>query len=378
VTRFLDSLAATLTGLLLGVALVGAVAPGAWVVVPAQSAGQGDPATSGTGAAVAPRLLGERHAADDASSRHRSAVDDADVARGGGIVDRTLDDFTLGIGQRPRVVVVGTRRLTGTAEVGTLAPVGCEAASGVVAPAGALAGDIDPIEGCLIFGTLCDVAGLAAAVGGLAEPAHVAGSGPIGHAVSLVLRLSALSVTRLSSPGYPAASSAPESIPAVSRPDEGLVPLDDLARNGQPDRAKAVIPASTGLDSEPSPGRITTPSAETSALSGAPMGKRPAATGVPRTAVTLRGTATWFRSPAGVSAAGPALRAALPGWRGTSVRVCHADRCIVTVLGDFMRADRLIDLDDDAFAALAPLSVGVLAVVLTPIPAPPVTSRETP
>jgi hypothetical protein len=41
-----------------------------------------------------------------------------------------------------------------------------------------------------------------------------------------------------------------------------------------------------------------------------------------------------------------------------------------------MRADRLVDLDDDAFRALAPLSVGVLAVTLTPIPSPPPTSTK--
>jgi hypothetical protein len=33
-TRFLDSLAGTLAGLLIGVVLVGAIAPGAWVVIP--------------------------------------------------------------------------------------------------------------------------------------------------------------------------------------------------------------------------------------------------------------------------------------------------------------------------------------------------------
>jgi hypothetical protein len=98
---------------------------------------------------------------------------------------------------------------------------------------------------------------------------------------------------------------------------------------------------------------------------------------VPAAAGTISGVATWFRSPQGVSAAGPALRDALgPGWRGTSVQVCHDERCVVTVLGDWMRADRLVDLDDDAFRALAPLSVGVLAVTLTVIPDPPVTASE--
>jgi hypothetical protein len=109
-------------------------------------------------------------------------------------------------------------------------------------------------------------------------------------------------------------------------------------------------------------------------------GRGPVASRDPRTAVSLRGYATWFNSPAGVSAAGPDLRAALgPGWRGTHVLVCHDERCVVTVLGDTMAADRLVDLHRPLFARLAPLSTGVLAVTLTPIPAPPVTStRETP
>jgi rare lipoprotein A (peptidoglycan hydrolase) len=39
-----------------------------------------------------------------------------------------------------------------------------------------------------------------------------------------------------------------------------------------------------------------------------------------------------------------------------------------------MRADRLIDLDDDAFARLAPLSRGLLRVTVTAISSPPETS----
>ena len=94
---------------------------------------------------------------------------------------------------------------------------------------------------------------------------------------------------------------------------------------------------------------------------------------------TISGWATWYRSPAGVSAAGPQLRSALgPGWRGTRVRVCGTGdgpaRCVVVTLGDAMRADRLIDLDDDAFARLAPLSRGLLRVTVTAISSPPETS----
>jgi hypothetical protein len=125
------------------------------------------------------------------------------------------------------------------------------------------------------------------------------------------------------------------------------------------------------LTASPVPGRVTPSPTVTG--SGPESTRRPAA------AVSLRGTATWFRSPAGVSAAGPDLRAALgPGWRGTSVRVCSSSACVVTVLGDTMAADRLIDLHRPLFARLAPLSVGVLRVLVTPIPAPPVTTRSDP
>ena len=78
----------------------------------------------------------------------------------------------------------------------------------------------------------------------------------------------------------------------------------------------------------------------------------------------LSGTATWFRSPAGVSAAGPALRAAVgPGWRGQRVTVVGPAGTARTVLGDWMRADKLIDLDDNVFRAVCgPLSKGVCRV----------------
>jgi hypothetical protein len=171
---------------------------------------------------------------------------------------------------------------------------------------------------------------------------------------------------------------APESTPAASpRQGDGGPPRPSvvaLARTGQPDSDHPGARPAT-----PSPGRTRIPS-RTVRMSASATGLTPAAQ-VPSGAAgtTLRGIASWFRSPSNVSAAGPRLRAALgPAWRGVHVRVCHADRCTLTVLGDTMRADRLVDLDDDAFRALAPLSVGVLAVTLTPIPAPPATTRETP
>ena len=64
------------------------------------------------------------------------------------------------------------------------------------------------------------------------------------------------------------------------------------------------------------------------------------------------------------AAAGPALR--IGDWRGRQVEVCRnvtdIPACIVVTLNDVMRAERLIDLSDEAFAALAPLSVGLVRV----------------
>jgi hypothetical protein len=89
-------------------------------------------------------------------------------------------------------------------------------------------------------------------------------------------------------------------------------------------------------------------------------------------AAPLAGTASWFRAPDGRAAAGPALRHVLgPHWRGTRVRVCAAGRCAVVRLTDWCqcyrgtRAERLIDLDDDVFAHLAPLTRGLVRVEVT-------------
>jgi len=82
---------------------------------------------------------------------------------------------------------------------------------------------------------------------------------------------------------------------------------------------------------------------------------------------SVTGEASWFASPIGVSAAGPALRAALgAGWRGTRVTVCGPAGCAVTILGDWMRADRLVDLDVSVFPAVCgPLSLGLCRAEVT-------------
>jgi hypothetical protein len=143
-------------------------------------------------------------------------------------------------------------------------------------------------------------------------------------------------------------------------------------------------PPSGGMTTE----RISPlPSPETAARTGTPDGPAPlvalpepsgtgtAALAVDADPITLRGVASWFRSPAGVSAAGPALRAAMPGWRGQIVVVTGPAGRATTVLGDAMRADKLVDLHAPVFAAVCgPLSRGICTVTLTAIPTPPDTA----
>lgn len=80
----------------------------------------------------------------------------------------------------------------------------------------------------------------------------------------------------------------------------------------------------------------------------------------------LSGRTTWYGARGMIGAAGPGLRRWLgPGWRGESVVVRTASGRQVTVkLTDWCacKGSRIIDLSDDAFARLAPLSSGVLSV----------------
>jgi hypothetical protein len=80
---------------------------------------------------------------------------------------------------------------------------------------------------------------------------------------------------------------------------------------------------------------------------------------------SLSGIATWYAWRPGQAAAGPGLRAALgPGWRGRTVLVTAGARSAWVRLTDWCACPggRVIDLDSRSFAALAPLSVGVLRV----------------
>ena len=88
----------------------------------------------------------------------------------------------------------------------------------------------------------------------------------------------------------------------------------------------------------------------------------------------MTGISSWYSYFEGQAAAGPALRAALgPHWRGRRVIACLAgdnyrsasDNCVTVALTDFMRADRLIDLDSRSFSRLAPLSQGLQEVTIS-------------
>lgn len=104
----------------------------------------------------------------------------------------------------------------------------------------------------------------------------------------------------------------------------------------------------------------------------------------------LRGVATWYDAPTRRdAAAGPALRDALGSdWRGRWVTVSAAGRSTLVRLtdwcacGDRHGSPTVLDLDDAAFARLAPLGTGVLDVVVSwesgPAPTLPPTDIDEP
>lgn len=92
---------------------------------------------------------------------------------------------------------------------------------------------------------------------------------------------------------------------------------------------------------------------------------------------SLHGTATWYGTGPGRghAAAGPLLRSALgPDWRGTVVYVTHGSRTVRVALTDWCLCTgsrrRVIDLSDEDFGALAPLSAGVIRVSVDPSKGP--------
>ncbi len=94
-----------------------------------------------------------------------------------------------------------------------------------------------------------------------------------------------------------------------------------------------------------------------------PVAIPPVATSKPGHSIS--GIASWYRWHPGEAAAGPVLRAFLGShWRGMTVRICSQGHCVTAKLTDWMKADRLIDLDSRSFAALARLSKGILRVTI--------------
>src|ERR1700686_3621122 len=118
-----------------------------------------------------------------------------------------------------------------------------------------------------------------------------------------------------------------------------------------------VIPTASLGSSESAPASLAGPERTVPPVASAskvqPTMTTPGATGPIATAAGLiSGVASWYAWHPGEAAAGPALRRFLgSSWRGTVVRVC-AKVCIRVRLTDFMRADRLIDLDSRSFAQL--------------------------
>lgn len=88
----------------------------------------------------------------------------------------------------------------------------------------------------------------------------------------------------------------------------------------------------------------------------------------PRGGPATSGVASWFATgPDGLyGAAGPALRHGK--WRGTKVRVTSGARSVIVTLNDWCACGRrhgrptVLDLSDEAFRRLAPLSRGVIRV----------------
>ena len=89
----------------------------------------------------------------------------------------------------------------------------------------------------------------------------------------------------------------------------------------------------------------------------------------PRFEDNLTGTARWYATGRSglYAAAGPKLRQAIGGdWRGRNVLVCYQYRCTEVILNDVCpcKSGSIIDLSDEAFRYLAPLSRGVIKVTV--------------
>jgi len=162
---------------------------------------------------------------------------------------------------------------------------------------------------------------------------------------------------------------APDAIPTASPPPSEAMPADGttLATLG-PSGADRGVDTAPHL---PPPVTLASIDAASASVTTAPTAKPSARTyrrSIRLSGHRLRGTATWHATgrDGPYAAAGPELRAALgPSWRGKRVRVQAGLRSVIVTLNDWCwcpSRHRLLDLSDEAFRRLAPLSAGVLKV----------------
>ena len=121
----------------------------------------------------------------------------------------------------------------------------------------------------------------------------------------------------------------------------------------QPAIPAAVPPASAGVSHD----------APTSVTASGNLAGRPPAAPITEPAAIEGGLASWYDD-------GPGLYAAVPSWRfgdrPYQVRVTAGDRSVVATVRDFCGCpgERIIDLSPAAFAELAPLSAGLVPVMV--------------
>jgi rare lipoprotein A (peptidoglycan hydrolase) len=133
-----------------------------------------------------------------------------------------------------------------------------------------------------------------------------------------------------------------------------------------PTTTTTVAPTTTMPPTTVAPTTTTTspPPPPTTTTAEAPAPPPPSEADAERAVDRQRGQATWYSQPDGYDARGCAHRT-LPF--GTVVTVSSGGRsttCVVNDRGPY-GAGRIIDLDDQVFAELAPLSAGVIEVTIT-------------
>jgi len=150
----------------------------------------------------------------------------------------------------------------------------------------------------------------------------------------------------------------------ASRPAPVTAPAPPVGEGIEQGRSLPATPERTAVPSTPAGAAVSAPPPTTGTRS-ASVGPLPTAK---PSAGTILGVASWYPASGMIAAAGPALRRELgPRWRGQLVRVC-AGRCVTVTVSDWCqchrgtRRERLVDLSDDAFARLAPLSAGLVRV----------------